>query len=107
MVCIENRSSGYACILFKTGSSKKVAIQHSYVCRMIIKAKIHIFVFSHIINYWQGEGALGRPEQQLPVRSSRTIWPFVNFLAVYSLSSPNPARCSPCQASSVRLLLRP
>lgn len=75
--------------------------QHSYVCRMIIKAKIPIFIFSHIINYWEGEGALGRPEQQLPVQSSRTLWPFVNFLAIYSISSPKPARCSPCQAASV------
>lgn len=40
------------------------------------------------------------------MRSSRTLGPFVNFLAVYSISSPKSARCSPCQAASVPPELR-
>lgn len=75
-VSTENRSSGCACILFKTGSSKKVVIQHSYMCRMIIKAKIHIFIFSHIINYWEGGGCTWTSRAAAACAEQSHAWAF-------------------------------
>lgn len=51
LVCRENRSFGYSCVLFQSGSSKKVTIQCVCVCVCAeLLQNIHGFAFSHTIN---------------------------------------------------------
>lgn len=106
MVCIENRSSGCAYILFKTGSSKKVAIQHSYVCRMIIKAKIVFLYFLTLLITGRGRVHLDAQSSSCPCGAvarfglSLTSWPFTPFPAPIPRGAP-PAKHPACASCCV------
>lgn len=47
LVCREDTNFGYSCVLFQSGSSKKVAIQCVCVCRITVELQTWLCIFSH------------------------------------------------------------
>lgn len=71
--CAEKTSFGSSCVLFQSGSSKKVAIQCVYVCALTVE--LHTWVLPTL--FMSSEG-------------------FPHTCYFCSISNPNPTRCSLC-----------
>lgn len=96
LVCTENRSFGYTCILFQSGSSKKVVVQRAcvFVCRITVEAKyVGLYLLTLLII---GEGS-SHTQSSSRQRSIRAPWPLHHALAIRSISNPSSTRRSLCK----------